>query len=50
MEEPKLNVDDIQEKDLENIKKFGYSDNRMIADENGSYRMTEFIPEDQLGF
>ncbi len=51
MEESKLNVEDIQEKDLENIKKFGYSDNLIIAnDSDKAYTITEFIDEKDLLF
>lgn len=50
-QDEKINVEDQQESDLHNIKKFGYSDNRIIADENDKgYTMTEFVPESELLF
>jgi hypothetical protein len=51
MEEPKLNVEDIQEQDLINIEKKGYSNNLIIAnDSDKGYIITEFIDEKELGF
>lgn len=51
MEEPKLNIEDQQEKDLKNINIKGYSDNLMIAnDSEKGYIMTQFIPESELPF
>lgn len=51
MEEPKLNAEEQQEIDLKNIKKQGYSNNLIIAnDSDKGYTLTELPPESELLF
>lgn len=51
MEELKLSVDDIQEQDLINIKKQGYSNNLIITnDSDKGYSMNELPAESELPF
>ena len=49
-DQPKPNGEDLQEQDILNIKKFGYSNNLIDEPLKGSYVMTDFPDPETLPF